>query len=73
MESEQVTPMGASDVRLRRPDEGATSHDVLASDDQPVDAVRSREDQSRDGIVGTAELEAVGGPDREVGLLPRLE
>ena len=42
-------------------------------DDEPVDAMRRREDEPGDGILGAAELEAVRAPDREVGALARLE
>ena len=65
--------MLARDLVLVGPDEAPVAHDLLAADDQPVDAVRGREDEPRDGILGAAELEPVGPPDREVGALARLE
>ena len=51
----------------------AVADDRLAADDEPVDAVRAGEDDSGHGVVGAAELEAVGAPDGEVGALARLE
>ena len=44
-----------------------------AADEQRVDAVRAAEDEVRDEVVGAAELEAVGAPDRDVGALAGLE
>src|SRR5439155_7161535 len=65
--------MLAGDLLLVSPDEGASAHDVFAPDEEPVDAVRRREDEAGDWIVRTAELETVGSPDREIGALPRLQ
>ena len=72
-ESSRLHPMGTRDLVLVRMDESAAAHDVLALDDEPIDPVRRREDEPGDRILGAAELEAVGPPDREVGTLPRLE
>ena len=80
MESEQLIArifaldtMGARDLRLVRADKRASSHDVVAADDEAVDAVRAGEHQAGDVVVGAAELEPVRPPDGEVGLLARLE
>src|SRR5207244_2533273 len=53
--------------------EGAAADDRFAADEQRVDPVRRREDESRDRVIGAAELEDVGAPDREVRPLARLE
>ena len=58
------------DLTLVGPDEVAVTNDLLAADVQTIDSVRPREDESGDEIVGTAELEPVGAPDREIGALP---
>ena len=65
--------MGASDLRLIGANERATAHDVDSADDEPVDAVRAGEDESGERVDGAAELEPIGRPDREVGLLAGLE
>ena len=61
------------DLGLVGADERAVPHDVGTGDEQPVDAVRPREDQTGDRIRGARELEPVGTPHREVGPLPGLE
>src|SRR5437763_9612136 len=63
----------ARDLLLVGMDERAAADDLLAADQQAVDPVRRREDEAGERVVGAAELEAVGAPDREVGALPRLE
>src|SRR5207247_899124 len=55
------------DLLLARSDEAPAAHDVRAADDQAIDAVRAREDEVGDGVLGAAELEPVRSPDREVG------
>ena len=72
-ESLRLHPMGARDLVLVGMDESAAAHDVVSLDDESIHAVRCREDEARDQVVRTAELEAVGPPDREVGTLARLE
>src|SRR5687768_18426237 len=72
-ESSRLHPMGTRDVVLVRVDESAAAHDVLSLDDEPIHAMRRREDEAGYRVFRTAELEAVGAPDREVGTLPRLE
>ena len=54
-----------------RQNEGAASHHVLSADHQPVDAMRRRQDETGDGILGAPELEHVRSPDRQVGALAR--
>ena len=61
------------DVGLICAHECAVAYDVLASDDEPIDAVRRREDEPGHRIARPAELEHVGPPDGEVGALPGLE
>src|SRR5438034_829527 len=51
------------DFALVRPDEVAVADDLLAADVETIDSVGSREDEPGDGIVGSAELEAVCPPD----------
>ena len=65
--------MLARDLGLVGVDERAVAHDLAAADEQRVDAVRRREDECGGQVLGTAELEAVGAPDRDVGALARLE
>src|SRR6266516_3185723 len=60
-------------LALVGPDEVAVANDLLASDVETIDSLRSREDEPGDEIVGTTELEPVGAPDREVGSLPGRE
>ena len=72
-ESSRLDAVRASDLRLVGPHERPAAHDLLAADDQPVDAVRSREDEARDQIVRSAELETIGPPDGEICLLAGLE
>ena len=55
------------------PDEPAAADDVLAADDEAVDAVRPREHEPGDGIGRAAELQPVDPPDGEVGALAGLE
>jgi hypothetical protein len=66
-ESSRLDPMGLRDLGLIRPDERAATHDVLATDHEPVDAMRAREHECRDEILSTAELEAVRAPHGEIG------
>ena len=54
-ESCRLDTMGACDLALVRPDEGATSDDVLTADHEPVDAMRPGEDEPRDEVVRAAE------------------
>ena len=61
----------AGDLVLFGPDEPAVADDVLAADEQPVDAMRCREHEPGHAILGAAQLEAVGAPDREIGALAR--
>src|SRR5713226_9354046 len=61
------------DLFLVRPHKAAVADDRLALDVEPVDAVRSGEDEAGDGVGGAGERESVGAPDRDVGALPRLE
>ena len=63
----------ASDLLLVGAHEPAVADDLLAADVEPVDAVRRREDEARDGVGGAGELEPVGAPDGDVGALARLE
>ena len=72
-EPRRLAPVLAGDLRLVGTDELAVADDVAAADEQPVDPVRGREDEARDGVVGAAELEPVRPPDREVGALAGLE
>ena len=51
--------MRASDLRLVGAHERASADDVLAADDEPLDAVRPGEDEPRDEVLGAAELEPV--------------
>ena len=70
-EPSRLRAMGRERSRLSSgANERASAHDVLAPDDEPVDPVRAGEDEPRDGVVGPAELQPVGRPDREVRLLP---
>src|SRR5262249_9560538 len=61
------------DLLLGGAHERAVSDDVLAPDDQPLDAVRRGEHKPGEQILGTAELEAVGPPDRQVGTAAGLD
>ena len=63
----------ACDLRLVGAHERTPAHDVLAADDETVDAMWPGEHQRRHEVVRTAELEAVRPPDGEVRLLPRLQ
>src|SRR5580765_2932574 len=72
-ESRSLDAVFARDLLLVRVGETAVAHDVLAADEQPVDAMRAREDEAPDEVVGAAELEAVRAPDREIGALAGLE
>src|SRR6266516_3552072 len=54
-------------------DEMPVADDLLAADVETIDPMRAREDEPGDGIVGTAELEPVGAPDRDVGALAGRE
>src|SRR5438552_4538579 len=65
--------MLAGDLLLVRADQRPAADDLGASHEQAVDAVRAAQNEVRDEIVGAAELEAVGPPDREVGALAGLE
>jgi len=47
--------MGARDLALVRPDEGAASDDVLTADHEPADAMRTGEDEPGDEVVRAAE------------------
>jgi len=55
------------------PDEPAVTHDFVAADVEPIDAMRRREDQSCELISGAGELEDVRTPDRDVGSPSCLE
>jgi hypothetical protein len=65
--------MGTRNLALVRPDERPAADDVLASDNETVDAVRPGEDEPCDEVVRAAELEPVRPPHREVGLPAGLE
>ena len=65
--------MGLRDLRLVGARRAAVADDVLAADDEQVDAVRAGEDDPGDEVVGASELEPVGAPDGEVGALARLQ
>ena len=47
-ESSRLHPMGTRDLVLVGVDEGSSAHDVSALDDEPIDAVRRREDEAGD-------------------------
>src|SRR5882762_9298247 len=61
------------DLMLVGPDDVSVADDLLAADVQAIDSVRPREDEPGDEILGSAELEPVSAPDREVGSLSRRE
>src|SRR5215207_10889481 len=65
--------MEAGDLPLVGPDERAAVDDELAADVEPLDAVRSGEDEPVDRIGRAGELEPVRPPDRQVGALARRE
>jgi hypothetical protein len=65
--------MGPGDLRLVGSHERSPAYDVVALDDEPVDAMRRGENEAGNRVLGAAELEAVGAPDGKVGALPRLE
>jgi hypothetical protein len=48
------------------PQEPAVADDLLATDEEAIDSVRAGEDETGDGIIRAAELEAVGPPDGEI-------
>ncbi len=72
-ESSRLHPMGTCDLGLVGVDERSSAHDVLALDDESVDAMRCGEHEPCDRVVRAAELERVRAPDGEVGALARLE
>ena len=65
--------MGARDFGLVGIDERSVAYDVGSLDNEAIYAMRRREDQARNSIVRTAELESVRPPDREVSSLSGLE
>jgi hypothetical protein len=65
--------MGTRDLVLVRVDERAPAHDVGALDDEAVDAMRRRQDETGDRVGGAAELESARVPYREVGPLSGLQ
>ena len=65
--------MGASDLLLGGTDEAAVAHDVLTADQQPVNTVRSRQDEPGHEILGPSELQAVRAPDGEIGTTAGLD
>ena len=65
--------MGARDLRLVGIDERSVAYDVGSLDNEAIHAMRRREDQARNSIVRTAELEAVRPPDGEISPLAGLE
>ena len=72
-ESFRLAAMLARDLVLVGADEVPVANDLLAADDQPVDAMRAREDEPRNRVGGPAELETVRPPDGKVGALARLQ
>ncbi len=65
--------MSARDLALVGAHERPVANDLVAADDQPVDAMRPREDEPGDRVGGPAELETVRPPDGEVGALAGLQ
>ena len=65
--------MVARNLLLVDVNERASADDIFDADEQPVDAVRPGEDEVRDEVVGSAELQAVCPPDREIGSLSGLD
>ncbi|MGH3105259.1 MAG: hypothetical protein ACRDN6_14305, partial [Gaiellaceae bacterium] len=65
--------MSARNLVLVGANELAVSDDVLAADDEPVDAVRPRQHEGGHRVVGAAELEPVGAPDGQIRAPARLE
>jgi hypothetical protein len=61
------------DLVLVAVNDPSLADDFLPADVEPVGAVRRREDERGDGIVGPSELERVCPPDGEVGTAAGLE
>ena len=72
-ESSRLQPMLPGDLVHVGADEAPLPHDLLAADVEAVDAVRRRQHEPGDRVLGAAELEAVGAPDRDVRALAGLE
>ena len=65
--------MVACDLALVCTRERTAANDVVPTHDEPVDPMGTGEDERRHAIICPAELEPLGRPDREVGLLPRCD